>query len=50
MARLLIADDTITIDMSGREKLEAAHADQAFPAARSLACGQYRTALPRFTA
>jgi hypothetical protein len=31
MARLLIADDTVTIDMSRGEKLEAAHGDQKFP-------------------
>jgi len=31
MARLLIADDTVTIDMSRGERLEAAHGDQTFP-------------------
>jgi hypothetical protein len=31
MARLLIADDTVTIDMSGGERFEAAHGDQTFP-------------------
>ena len=31
MARLLIADDTVTIDMSRGEKFEAAHGDQTFP-------------------
>jgi len=31
MARLLIADDTVTIDMSRGERFEAAHGDQAFP-------------------
>ena len=31
MARLLIADDTVTIDMSRGERFEAAHGDQTFP-------------------
>ena len=31
MARLLIANDTVTIDMSRGEKFEAAHGDQTFP-------------------
>ena len=31
MARLLIADDKVTIDMSRGEKFEAAHGDQSFP-------------------
>ena len=31
MARLLIAHDTVTIDMSRGERFEAAHGDQAFP-------------------
>ena len=31
MAHLQITDDTVTIDMSRGEKLEAAHGDQAFP-------------------
>ena len=30
MARLLIADEAVTIDMSRGEKFEAAHGDQAF--------------------
>ena len=31
MARLLIANDTVTIDMSRGERFEAAHGDQTFP-------------------
>ena len=31
MAHLLIADDSVTIDMSRGEKFEAAHGDQTFP-------------------
>ena len=31
MAHLLITDDTVTIDMSRGEKLEAGHRNQAFP-------------------
>jgi hypothetical protein len=31
MARLLIADDMVTIDMSRGERFEAAHPDQTFP-------------------
>jgi uncharacterized protein len=31
MAHLLITDDTVTIDMSGGEKFETIHGDQAFP-------------------
>jgi hypothetical protein len=30
MANLLIADDAVTIEMSGRERLEAAHGNQTF--------------------
>ena len=31
MARLLITDDAVTIDMSRGERFEAAHGDQTFP-------------------
>jgi hypothetical protein len=37
MAHLLITDDTVTIDMSRGEKLEAGHRNQAFP--RSVISG-----------
>jgi hypothetical protein len=50
MAHLLITDDAVTIDMSRGEKLEAGHRNQAFPGARSVARGPYRTASPKFTA
>jgi hypothetical protein len=39
MARLLITDDAVTIDMSRGEKLEAGHRNQALPVGLFVSSG-----------